>query len=139
MPKFRPLFLVICLMFIFGCAGNPLREFRILSIVVEPTELPSQGGTISVEVEATRGDEAEVRVVRQFGTPFALILFTVRLSSVTAFDLTKKRWKGSLQLPPNHADEDIPYALIITVRENDDWDQRLYIVVVKAEERNNGN
>lgn len=132
MRKFWLLLLLACFLLLFGCAGNPLRQFKILSVSVEPTELPSQGGTVSVEVEATRGDDAQVTVVRQFGTPYALVLFKVKLTSVTAFDLTKKRWKGSVQLPPNHGGEDIPYALIIGVYENDDWDERFFEVVVKA-------
>lgn len=132
MRRFRLLLPFACIFLILGCAGNPFRQFRILSINVEPTELPHQGGTVSVEVEATRGDEARVTVVRQFGTPYALVLFTVKLASVTAFDLEKRRWKGSVQLPPNHGSENIPYALIVGVRENDDWDERFFEVVVKA-------
>ncbi|MEZ8220496.1 hypothetical protein GG496_000663 [Candidatus Fervidibacteria bacterium JGI MDM2 JNZ-1-D12] len=132
MRRFCLLLLPVCFLLLLGCAGNPLRQFKILSVSVEPVELPSQGGTVSVEVEATRGDEARVTVVRQFGTPYALVLFTVKLASVTAFDLEKKRWKGSVQLPPNHGNEDIPYALIVGVRENDDWDERFFEVVVKA-------
>ncbi|MGQ9462697.1 MAG: hypothetical protein ACUVTP_08050 [Candidatus Fervidibacter sp.] len=109
-----------------------MREFKILNFSVQPTELPPSGGEVSVEVEATRGDEARVTVIRQFGTPFALVLFDVKLSSVTAFDLEKKRWKGKVQLPPNHGKEDMSYALIIGVRENDDWDERFFEVVVRA-------
>ncbi|MCS7264627.1 MAG: hypothetical protein NZ805_07325 [Armatimonadetes bacterium] len=137
MLKFRLLLSLACLLLIIGCAGNPFRQFKILRVNVEPTELPSRGGTISVEVEATRGDEAKVTVVRQFGTPFALVLFNVKLTSVTAFDLEKRRWKGSVQLPPNHGNEDIPYALIVGVRENDDWDERFFEVVVKASPKPN--
>ncbi|MCS7187687.1 MAG: hypothetical protein N3B10_05640 [Armatimonadetes bacterium] len=132
MLKFRPSLSLACLLVILGCAGNPFRQFKILDVKVEPTELPPQGGTISVEVEATRGDEARVTVVRQFGTPYALVLFTVKLTSVTAFDLEKRRWKGSIQLPPNHGSENIPYALIVGVRENGEWDERFFEVVVKA-------
>ncbi len=130
---------LVCFLLLLGCAGSPFRQFKILSVDVEPTELPSRGGTVSVEVEATRGDEARVTVVRQFGTPYALVLFTVKLTSVTAFDLEKKRWKGSVQLPPNHGDTDIPYALIVGVRENDDWDERFFEVVVKAAPKSGSN
>jgi len=133
MRKFRPVILFACFLLLLGCAGHPFRQFKVLSVSVEPTELPPQGGTVSVEVEATKGDEARVTVVRQFGTPYALVLFTVKLASVTAFDLEKKRWKGSVQLPPNRGEEDTPYALIIGVRENDEWDERFFEVVVRAE------
>ncbi|MFN4180284.1 MAG: hypothetical protein ACK4I8_08220 [Armatimonadota bacterium] len=132
MRRFHWMISLVCFLLLLGCAGNPFRQFKILSVNVYPSELSSRGGTVSVEVEATRGDEARVTVVRQFGTPFALVLFTVRLTSVTAFDIEKKRWKGSVQLPPNHGDEDIPYALIVGVRENDDWDERFFEVVVRA-------
>ncbi len=123
---------LVCLLPLLSCTGNPLREFKILSVKIEPTELPSGGGTVLVEVEATRGDDARVDVIRQFGTPFAFVLFSVRLTSVTAFDLSKKRWKGSVQLPPNHGSEDIIYAFVINVEENDDWDERFFEVVVRA-------
>lgn len=139
MHRFHSLISLVCSLLLLGCAGNPLRQFKILSVNVDPTELPSQGGTVSVEVEATRGDEARVTVVRQFGTPYALVLFTVKLTSVTAFDIEKKRWKGSVQLPPNHGDEDIPYALIVGVRENDDWDERFFEIVVRAARKSESN
>ncbi len=132
MFKLHSLTSLACFLLLLGCAGNPFRQFKILSVHVDPTELPSQGGTVSVEVEATKGDEARVTVVRQFGTPYALVLFTVKLTSVTAFDIEKKRWKGRVQLPPNHSDEDIPYALIVGVRENDEWDERFFEVFVRA-------
>ncbi|MFN3421973.1 MAG: hypothetical protein ACK40X_09655 [Armatimonadota bacterium] len=138
MRKFHSLISLVCFLLLLGCAGNPIRQFKILSVSVDPTELQSQGGTVFVEVEATRGDEARVTVVRQFGTPYALVLFTVKLASVTAFDIEKKRWKGSVQLPPNHGDEDIPYALIVGVRENGDWDERFFEVVVRATRKSEG-
>lgn len=133
MKRFCLCSLVVCIVvYLFGCSGSPLRQFKILNISVQPTELPPSGGEVSVEVEATRGDEAKVVVIRQFGTPFALVLFTVKLSSVTAFDLEKKRWKGKVQLPPNNGKEDMSYALIVGVRENGDWDERFFEVVVRA-------
>lgn len=123
------------LLLLLGCAGHPFRQFKVLNVRVSPTELQPGGGTVSIEVEATRGDEARVSVVRQFGTPFSVVLFTVKLTSVTAFDLEKKRWKGEVQLPPNHGDEDISYAFIISVRENGDWDERFMEVVVRGKKQ----
>jgi hypothetical protein len=114
-----------------GCSGNPLRQFRLLAFRATPTELPPEGGQVQVEVEATRGDGAEVKVIRKLDEQ-VFVLFTVRLSEVSALDLEKKRWKGTVDLPPNNDPEDKRYALIISVWDDDDRDERLVEVIVKG-------
>jgi hypothetical protein len=114
-----------------GCSGNPLRQFRLLAFRATPTELPPEGGQVQVEVEATRGDRAEVKVIRKLDEQ-VFVLFTVRLSEVSALDLEKKRWKGTVDLPPNNDPEDKRYALIISVWDDDDRDERLVEVIVKG-------
>jgi hypothetical protein len=114
-----------------GCSGNPLRQFRLLDFRATPTELPPEGGQVQVEVEATRGDGAEVKVIRKLDEQ-VFVLFTVRLSEVSALDLEKKRWKGTVDLPPNNDPEDKRYALIISVWDDDDRDERLVEVIVKG-------
>jgi hypothetical protein len=54
------------------------------------------------------------------------------LGSVNALDFEKVRWKGSVQLPPNHSEDDMVYAIIISVRNDSERDERLMEVVVKG-------
>jgi len=121
----------LMLTLMLGCSGNPLRQFRLLDFRATPTELPPEGGQVQVEVEATRGDGAEVKVIRKLDEQ-VFVLFTVRLSEVSALDLEKKRWKGTVDLPPNKDPEDKRYALIISVWDDDDRDERLVEVIVKG-------
>ncbi|MFA0766542.1 MAG: hypothetical protein BDTLLHRC_001495 [Candidatus Fervidibacter sp.] len=121
----------LMLTLMLGCSGNPLRQFRLLDFRATPTELPPEGGRVQVEVEATRGDGAEVKVIRKLDEQ-VFVLFTVRLSEVSALDLEKKRWKGTVDLPPNNDPEDKRYALIISVWDDDDRDERLVEVIVKG-------
>jgi hypothetical protein len=102
-----------------------------LEVKVTPTELPPEGGTVQIEVEATRGDEANAVVARKF-VGFTVVLFTVKLGLVNALDFEKVRWKGSVQLPPNHSEDDMVYAIIISVRNDSERDERLMEVVVKG-------
>lgn len=121
----------LILTLLLGCAGNPLRQFRLLEVRATPTELPPEGGRVQIEVEATKGDGAEVKVIRKL-EDLVFVLFTVRLSEVSAFDLEKKRWKGSVDLPANNDPEDKRYALIVSAWDDDDRDERLVEVVVKG-------
>jgi uncharacterized protein (DUF58 family) len=121
----------LMLTLMLGCSGNPFRQFRLLDFRATPTELPPEGGQVQVEVEATRGDGAEVKVIRKLDEQ-VFVLFTVRLSEVGAFDIDKKRWKGTVDLPPNNDPEDKRYALIISVWDDDDRDERLVEVIVKG-------
>jgi len=54
----------LILALLLGCSGNPFRQFRLLAFRAVPTELPPEGGQVQVEVEATKGDGAEVKVIR---------------------------------------------------------------------------
>jgi hypothetical protein len=72
-----------------------------------------------------------VKVIRKLDEQ-VFVLFTVRLSEVSALDLEKKRWKGTVDLPPNNDPEDKRYALIISVWDDDDRDERLVEVIVKG-------
>lgn len=121
----------LILVLLLGCSGNPFRQFRLLAFRAVPTELPPQGGQVQVEVEATKGDGAEVKVIRKLDEQ-VFVLFTVRLSEVSALDLEKKRWKGEVTLPPNNDPDDKRYALIISVWDGDDRDERLAEVIVKG-------
>ncbi|MFA0731670.1 MAG: hypothetical protein BKPUNTRY_001208 [Candidatus Fervidibacter sp.] len=121
----------LILALLLGCSGNPFRQFRLLAFRAVPTELPPEGGQVQVEVEATKGDRAEVKVIRKLDEQ-VFVLFTVRLSEVSALDLEKKRWKGEVTLPPNNDPDDKRYALIISVWDGDDRDERLAEVIVKG-------
>lgn len=121
----------LILVLLLGCSGNPFRQFRLLAFRAVPTELPPQGGQVQVAVEATKGDGAEVKVIRKLDEQ-VFVLFTVRLSEVSALDLEKKRWKGEVTLPPNNDPDDKRYALIISVWDGDDRDERLAEVIVKG-------
>jgi len=121
----------LILALLLGCSGNPFRQFRLLAFRTVPTELPPEGGQVQVEVEATKGDGAEVKVIRKLDEQ-VFVLFTVRLSEVSALDLEKKRWKGEVTLPPNNDPDDKRYALIISVWDGDDRDERLAEVIVKG-------
>ena len=131
MRKFLAFGVLFALFWLLGCGGNPFRDFRILDVKVTPTELPPEGGTVQIEVEATRGDGANAIVARKF-IGFTVVLFTVKLGSVNALDFEKVRWKGSVQLPPNHSEDDMVYAIIISVRNDSERDERLMEVVVKG-------
>ncbi len=115
---------------LLGCSGDPFR-FRITAYFVDPKELPHTGGKIRVEVEATQGDRAEVKVYRKLGEQ-GVFQFTVRLHPVSAFDFEKKRWKGEVELPRNNTSEDQLYVLVISVRNKDEVDERMVEVIVKG-------
>ena len=72
-----------------------------------------------------------MKVIRKLDEQ-VFVLFTVRLSEVSALDLEKKRWKGEVTLPPNNDPDDKRYALIISVWDGDDRDERLAEVIVKG-------
>lgn len=124
--------LTLCLIAILvGCSGNPFKSLSILSVKITPTELPPEGGEVRIEVEATRGDGAMATVTRR-GDWLWFTSFTVRLAEVIALDLSKKRWKGTFTLPPNHTARDQHYSIVVTVWEDYSRDQRLLEVMVKG-------
>lgn len=114
-----------------GCSGNPFKSLSILSVSINPAELPPEGGLVEIVVDATRGDEATARVTR-YGDWLGFVSYTVRLAEVIALDLEKKRWKGTIDFPPNHTSRDQRYIIVVTVREDYERDQRMKEVVVKA-------
>lgn len=118
-----------------GCSGNPFKSLSILSVSINPTELPPEGGLVEIVVDATRGDEATARVTR-YGDWLGFVSYTVRLAEVIALDLEKKRWKGTIDFPPNHTSRDQRYIIIVTVREDYKQDQRMKEVIVKARKSN---
>jgi len=120
---------------LLGCSGGPFR-FRILAYHVSATELPYTGGKIRVEVEATQGDRAEVKVYRKLGEQ-GVFQFTVRLHPVSAIDFEKRRWKGEVELPRNNTSEDQLYVLVISVRNKDEVDERLVEVIIRKPPTNN--
>lgn len=114
-----------------GCSGNPFKSLSILSVSINPTELPPEGGQVEIVVDATRGDEATARVTR-YGDWLWFVSYTVRLAEVIALDFEKKRWKGTIDFPPNHTSRDQRYIIVVTVRDDYKQDQRMKEVLVKA-------
>ncbi len=118
-----------------GCSGNPFKSLSILSVSINPTELPPEGGQVQIVVDATRGDEAVARVTR-YGDWLFFVSYTVRLAEVTAIDLEKRRWKGTIDFPPNHTSRDQRYIIVVTVRDDHKQDQRIKEVIVRTREAN---